>query len=434
MQINAYVWSDLTESEKITLLRRAEEDIESAEPTAREIIDAIRKRGDDAVVELTKKLDKAYIGNLPLRITEDEMKKANSLISAPMKKALAEAIENVRSFHITQKPAGMHMCETVPGLLVGERASPIPSVGIYVPRSKGSFPSMLYMMAVPATIAGVERICVASPPFEDGTIDPACIYAAELCGVREMYRIGGAQAIAALALGTESIEPVKKVIGPGGPYVSAAKRLLQGVVDTGLPAGPTESIVVADGDADPWKVSLDLLIEAEHGPDSSALLITTSTAVAEESAKLIERLAGDLPEPRKQFVADVFKGYGGIILVGNMKEAVELVNEFAPEHVQIQARNALDIAGRIVNAAEILVGEHAPFSLANYAAGVNAVLPTGGKAKTYSPVSVRDFLKYTGIVIPDAAALERLKDTIVTLADYEGFPGHANALTKRDDR
>lgn len=434
MKINVKVWSELSESEKRKLLKRAEEDIAAVESHAQEIIDSIKKNGDSAVKALTKKFDNADIDSLPLRVTEKEIEKADEILSPGMKKALTKAIENVRSFHATQKPVGMHMCETTSGLIVGEKASAIPSAGLYVPRGKGSFPSMLYMMAVPAKIAGVPRICITSPPNPDGTIDPACIYASELCGVNEMYRIGGAQAIAALAFGTETIEPVAKIVGPGNPFVSASKRLLQGIVDTGLPAGPTESIIIADESADPWKVSLDLLIEAEHGPDSSAILITPSPALAGEVSELIPRLADDLPEPRRKYVHEVFSGYGGILLTGTMEEAIEVVNTFAPEHVQIQTDDAMAIAGKIVNAAEILIGEHTPFSLANYAAGANAVLPTGGKAKTYSPVSVRDFMKYTSMVLSSESALDRLKDTVVTLADYEGFPAHANALRHRKQK
>ena len=290
---------------------------------------------------------------------------------------------------------------------------------------------MLYMMAVPARLAGVPRICVTTPPNSDGGVDAACLYAARLCGVHEVYRLGGAQAVAALAYGTDSITAVDKIVGPGSPFVSAAKRLLSGVVDTGLPAGPSESIVLADGSADPWKVALDLTIEAEHGPDSSALLVTDSPDLSERVTKALTRIVADLPEPRRGYVEAVLNGYGGIILADGMREAAEIVNTYAPEHLQLQTSDPWDTLGLIENAGEILLGDSIPFSVANYAAGPNAVLPTGGKARTWSPVSVRDFMKFSSVIYSTKAALDRIAPSVIRLAEYEGFPSHAAALTRR---
>ena len=335
-------------------------------------------------------------------------------------------------FHQSQRPDGLQMVETAPGLYAGERATPIPSTGLYVPRGKGSFPSMLYMMAIPARLAGVPRICVTTPPNPDGSVDSACLYAARLCGVHEVYRLGGAQAIAALAYGTQSITAVDKIVGPGSPFVSAAKRLLTGVVDTGLPAGPSESIVLADGRANPWKVALDLAIEAEHGPDSSALLVTDSPDLAAQVVKALTRIVADLPEPRREYVHTVLNGYGGIILTDSLQQAVEIVNTYAPEHLQLQTADPWDTLGLIKHAGEILLGDNIPFSVANYAAGPNAVLPTGGKARTWSPVSVRDFMKFSSVVYSTKAALDRIAPSVTRLAEYEGFPSHAAALTKRE--
>jgi histidinol dehydrogenase len=292
---------------------------------------------------------------------------------------------------------------------------------------------MLYMLAVPARVAGVEHVAVVTPPGQDGGVDPACLYAARYCGIETVYRIGGAQAIAALAHGTESVTPVTKVVGPGSRYVAAAKRELAGIIDTGLPAGPTESIVLADGHADAWKVSLDLMVEAEHGSDSQALLVTPSIPLAEAVAAVLPELTSQAPEPRRRFLEDVFSGYGGIILAESMNEAAEIVNAFAPEHLQLQTREPYETLSLIRHAGEILLGEHSVFSLANYATGANAVLPTGGNARTWSPVSVRDFMKYSSVVHVTAGGYAGLRDHVIALADYEGFHTHAQALRRRDE-
>jgi histidinol dehydrogenase len=323
------------------------------------------------------------------------------------------------------------MIQVLPGLLAGERFTPIESAGLYVPRGRGNFPSMLYMMAVPAVIAEVPRICIATPPGEEGVIDPACLYAARLCGVTDIIRVGGAHAVGALAFGTESIDPVAKIVGPGSLYVTAAKRLLYGTVDVGLPAGPSESIILADDTPDPRTVALDLLIEAEHGSDSQALLITPSRDLAEKVAALLPSLLQELPEPRRRFAGDVLTGYGGIITTESIDEAADIVNRFAPEHLQVRTEEPFDTIALISNAGEILLGENIPFSVANYAAGPNAVLPTGGTARTYSPVSVRDFQKSSSVVYATSEGYRSVKDHVVRLAEYEGFSAHANALTQR---
>jgi histidinol dehydrogenase len=287
------------------------------------------------------------------------------------------------------------------------------------------------MLAIPAVTAGVKRVCVITPAGENGKVDPACLYAAKLCGVHEIYKVGGAQAIAALAYGSQSIKKVDKICGPGSMYVTAAKRLLYGQVDVGLPAGPSESIVIADEYADPEKVALDLMIEAEHGSDSSALLITNSKELAEQCENKIIEFTSDLPEPRKTFVTDVMKGYGGIILTESLEESAEIANLIATEHLQIQTKEPFHVLSMIKNAGEILLGENTPFSIANYSVGPNAVLPTGGNAKTWSAVSVRDFIKYSSVIYSTETALKEISSKVECLAEYEGFTTHGDALKKR---
>jgi len=431
MTINTHTWKRMNESDRSNILSRSELDIHAVSETVRTIIDTVRKDGDKALKQYNHRFDHTP-EEMDLRVSEEEWDRAESLISEEVREALRYSIENVRRFHRAQKPESMNMMEVRPGILAGEKATPIDSAGLYVPRGRGNFPSMLYMLAVPAAVAGVPRICVVTPPDESGSVDPACLYAARLCGVHEVYKVGGAHAIAALAYGTETIAPVAKLSGPGSMYVTAAKRLLYGVVDVGLPAGPSESIVLADGAADPEKVALDLMIEAEHGSDSSALLITDSAELGEKAAGYIRTLTADLPEPRKTFVEDVMKGYGGIILTESMEEGAAVVNRFAPEHLQIQTEDPFQTLSMITNAGEILLGDNTPFSIANYSVGANAVLPTGGNARTWSAVSVRDFIKYSSVVYTTAQGYEDIKPHVVTLADYEGFITHGDALKKRE--
>ena len=431
MEIQTRRWKELDEDERRTILLRSESDIASVRESVEGIIRDVRTNGDRALRELTKRFDKADLTDLALRVDIREFEQARRKLSLEVRDALEYAVENVRRYHRTQQTHGLSLNESRPGVYAGERASAIPSVGLYVPRGRGSFPSMLYMLAVPAGVAGVERICVATPPNPDGTTDAACLYAAELCGVDEVYRIGGAQAIAAIAYGTESIPKVAKIIGPGSRYVSAAQRIVAGDVDVGLPAGPTESIVLADATADPKRVALDLLIEAEHGSDSSALLVTNSAALAEAVSAKVGKLVGQIPEPRRGFVHDVLTGYGGILLFDELSLAVEFVNEFAPEHLQIRTADPFQTLSSVRNAAEILLGGNTPFSAANYAIGANAILPTGGKAKTCSPVSVRDFQKYSSVLFLTEEGYLSLANHVTALADYEGFYTHALAIRAR---
>ena len=426
-------WSQLSPEEKGYYLKRSEIDISKVSQAVLGIIQGVKERGDEALIAYTKEFDHVDLSRMPLRVTEKEIQEAEKTLEPKVKRALEYATENIRKFHEMQRPHSMQMQEIRPGVLAGERPLPVESAGLYVPRGRGSFPSMLYMLAIPAKVAGVERICVVTPPGENGTVDAGCLYAAQLCGVDEIYRIGGAQAVAALAYGTESIKPVVKLTGPGSMYVTAAKRLLYGTVDVGLPAGPSESIVLTDDSADSWKVALDLMVESEHGSDSSAILVTTSQKVAEETAQHIENLIKTLPEPRKTFVTDVFNGYGVILLVNSLNEGADIVNTFAPEHLQIQTEEPFSTLSLIKNAGEILLGSNIPFSAANYVTGANAVLPTGGSAKTYSAVSVRDFVKYSSVVFATKTGYEDFRDSVIAMADYEGFITHGNALKLRQN-
>jgi histidinol dehydrogenase len=436
------IWRDLPQSEKSRLLSRSQADIEEALGAVRPIVEAVRQRGDAALREYTLALDGVDLRDLPLAAGEEEFERAEGALRDGVKEALHYAISNVIAFHRHQAPGPMSFEEIRPGLFAGERPRALSSAGLYVPRGRGSFPSMLYMLAIPALVAGVGEIRVVTPPGPDGGIDAACLYTVKILRERfssweagggkfEVFRVGGAQAIAALAYGTQSLGRVVKVVGPGSRYVAAAKRLLAAVIDTGLPAGPSESIVLADGTTDPRLVVMDLLIEAEHGSDSSALLVSTDEKTARAAAEALPRAIAELPEPRRTFAREVFSRYGGVILARDIEEAAAIVNAFAPEHLQIHSGQPFALLSYITHAGEILLGDTTPFSLANYACGANAVLPTGGRAVSFSAVSVRDFVKYSSVVHVTSGGFADLRDRVLALADYEGFAAHARALEKR---
>ncbi|HDQ14338.1 MAG TPA: histidinol dehydrogenase [Sediminispirochaeta sp.] len=432
MRIKA--WKDYSEEDKLNLFRRSESDISEVEEGVRGIISEVKRQGDRALREFSQQFDHVDLSDRRIAVQSAEFDEAERKLDKKTKESLDYAIDKIYCFHLTQKPQGIHFTPLGHGLMAGEKASPIDSVGLYVPRGRGSFPSMLYMLAVPARVAEVPLIQVVTPPNPDGSVDPACLYCARRLGVDSVYRVGGAQAIAALAYGTESIRRAVKVVGPGSRYVAAAKRLLSSVIDTGLPAGPSESMIVADDTAEPWDLALDLMVEAEHGSDSCAVLLTDSRHLAQEVAEAVEELLREVPEPRLSFLHDVLQRYGGIIFTEDIQEAVQIVNQFGPEHLQLRTSEPFSLMEEIHNAGEILLGPHLPFSAANYLTGVNAVLPTGGWAKTYSPVSVRDFIKYSSVVYAERQAYDDFAEHTRRIAEYEGFHTHAAAIRRRGER
>jgi histidinol dehydrogenase len=432
--IHFYELATMSASQRRRLVRRAELQIDELTERVRPILQAVRERGDEALIEFTATFDHVRLSPDQLRVSRDEIEQAHTLLDASVREAIEHAIRNVRTFHERQMPHEQWFTEVEPGVMAGEKITPITSVGLYVPRGKGAFPSVMYMLATPANIAGVPRIVVCTPPGPDGTVDPASLVAANLCGVHEIYRIGGAQAIAALAYGTQSISRVHKITGPGSGFVAAAKRLLYATVDVGLPAGPSESITLADGSADAEFVARDLLIEGEHGPDSSSLLVTDSRSLAEAVIGLLPAKMAALPNWRHDFLRAVLEeeeGTGGIVITASMEEAIEFVNEYAPEHLEVQVSEPFAILPRLKNAGEILIGKYTPYCMGNYCVGTNACLPTGGFAHTFSSTTVFDFLKRTGIAYLTQEGYASLSETTRRLAAFEGFPAHANAVTDR---
>ncbi|GAB1421941.1 histidinol dehydrogenase [Anaerolineales bacterium] len=433
MKIQRWKLNEISPEEKKRILRRAEKDIQDLFPLAQSVIDSVRIKGDEAVTGYTQQFDTPNFKTSMLKASPQDFDEAFNNLDEDIIEAIKFAHSNIKRFHEEQMPEPMWFMEIKPGIMAGEKIGPITSCGLYVPRGKGAFPSVMLMLATPACVAGVERIVVVTPPRPDGKPDDASLVAARICGIEDVYVVGGIQAIAALAFGTETIPKVDKVIGPGSSYVSAAKRLLYGTIDVGLPAGPSESIILTDENVDPRLAALDLLVEAEHGPDSAALLITHSATVAEEAERALHEYINELPEWRQEFVKTVLSNYGGIILTDSLKESIEFVNEYAPEHLEILVKDPFIILNQIKNAGEILLGELTPIPTANYCLGLNAILPTGSFARTFSSVSVWDFLKRSGIGYLSREGYETLQATTAKLADYEGFPAHAMAIRKRNE-
>lgn len=431
MNINYFIWSNIDDATKARIMRRSQADIDDVIKIVEPIIDDVRARGDAALIDYAQKFDKAEVKNL--KATDEEFEAAEAVLDDDLKAAIKHCVANVKKFHEEQmnRVEDPWMVEIEPGVFAGEQVNAIESVGLYVPRGKGAFPSALYMLAVPAKIAGVENIAVVSPPTPQGTTDDATLYTARLCGVKDVYKCGGAQAIAALAYGTETVPKVRKVLGPGSPYVAAAKRVCSIIMDPGMPAGPSESIVLADETADPENTCWDILNEAEHGEDSAVLLITHDKNLAEFVQQNLPQKITELPEPHRSICTKVMSDYGGIILTTSLGESIAVANEYAPEHLHLKVANAENIAKRLKHAGEILIGEYTPSSLGNYGIGVNHVLPTGGWAHTYSCTSVWDFLKRTSVSKCTKQGFNALKSDVIALTDYENFPAHGDVLRKR---
>jgi len=421
----------LSTTEKQALLKRTESDLHRYSESVEPILKAVKDEGDRALVRFARELDQAEIQPDAIKVRSGEFEKAFESVEGDVVEAIRFAADNIRAFHEGQLPEPMRMSEIRPGMFCGEKINPIPSVACYVPHGKGSFPSVVLMTTIPAVVAGVPKICILTPPGPDGRVDDATLVAARQAGVENIYKCGGAQAVAAAAYGTATIPKFDKIVGPGSPWVMAAKRLLADKIDPGTPAGPSESIVFADHTADGRLAALDLIIESEHGPDSSAFLVTNSAEIADTAMEAIPNYWQSLAEARKKFSATVLGGpAGGIVLAREEDACIRFINDYAPEHLMIHSREPFKYLGSIKHAGEILLGQHTPFTLGNYVLGPNAVLPTSGAARVHSPLGVHDFLKTTGIGYVTSGAYDLLAKHAHTLAVYEGFDGHALAVSE----
>lgn len=393
---------------------------------ASHIIDEVRARGDEALREYTAKFDHAELAEL--RVSEDEIDAAEAQVSEAFAEALSAAAASIEDFHRRQVPQSW-FTTVEGGVVLGAQVTALQRVGIYVPGGRAVYPSSVLMNAIPAVVAGVEEIAMCVPPREDGTIDPHVLYAASQAGVTEIYRVGGAQAIAALAYGTASIPRVDKITGPGNAYVTAAKKLVVGEVAIDMLAGPSEVLVLADETAEPAFIAIDLMAQAEHDPKASTWLVTTDDTLPDEVERALEALIED--SPRAELVRRSLTDNGRIVVTPDLASALDLVNRIAPEHLEVQCADPFELLGSIRNAGAIFLGHWTCESLGDYIAGPNHVLPTGGTARFSSPLSVEDFVKRSSVISYSREALEIDGPMVIEIASAEGLDSHANAVALR---
>ena len=434
-QVSFHDLATLDSGARAGLLQRAEVDLSSFIEKVRPIIEAVRTEGDAALLRFARELDRANVAEGGLEVSEAEFEAAFGKVEPEVIEAIRFGIGNIKSFHEEQRPPAMSLKEIQPGAFAGDRFTPIRSVALYVPRGKGAFPSVTMMTSVPAVIAGVPRIAIVTPATEDGSVDAATLVAARLAGVHAVYKVGGAHAVAAVTFGTETVRPALKIVGPGSRWVVAAKSVLSSQIDTGLPAGPSEAIIFADGSVDGAVAALDLLIEAEHGPDSSAYLVTHDRSLADAAIAALPGYWAHMTPQRVEFSQAVLTGKrGGVVLTRSIEESYRFINDFAPEHLEILSTEPFAHLGHITEAAEILMGPHTPVTIANFVLGPNAVLPTSRWARTYGPLSVDDFVKRSSIGYVTSAGYPALAKQARRLAHYEGFSSHENAVSEIRDR
>ncbi|XLD64055.1 histidinol dehydrogenase [Lacibacter sp. MH-610] len=408
------------------LLQRPVMDSSSLEASVKNILFEVKANGDEALKRFATIFDKVSVPEL--QVTEAEITSALALVSNELKEAIQLAKKNIETFHAIQTTAAAKI-ETMPGVVCWRKAVAIEKVGLYIPGGTAPLFSTILMLAVPAKIAGCKEIILCTPPAKDGSINAAILYTAQLCGITKIYKTGGAQAIAAMAYGTETIPQVYKIFGPGNQYVTAAKQLVQkDGVAIDMPAGPSEVCVMADETANPVFVAADLLSQAEHGVDSQVLLVSTSEQLINNTAAEMDKQLGALP--RKELAAKALEN-SKAVLVNNVDEMIELVNTYAAEHLIISCSNDEVIAERITNAGSMFLGNYSPESAGDYASGTNHTLPTNGYARAYSGVSVDSFVKKITVQKLSLEGLKNIGKAVVTMAEAEGLQAHANAIKKR---
>ncbi len=412
-----------------TLLGQKREASEDVDQTVRTIIAEVRARGDEALCDFTRKFDRFDVTPAKLRITEAELDAAWKACDPQTLKALEFARDRIESHHARQKPTDERYTDAL-GVELGHRWTAVEAVGLYVPGGTAAYPSSVLMNAVPAKVAGVPRL-VMVVPTPDGQVNPLVLAAAKLAGVDEVYRVGGAQAVAALAFGTETIRPVAKIVGPGNAYVAAAKRQVFGTVGIDMIAGPSEVVIVADASADPNWVAIDLLAQAEHDAAAQAILITDSPDLA---AKTEAAVAVQLQAlPRVEIARASWKDFGAIIIVRDLMASIPLVDRLAPEHLEIEGEQAEELAAKVRNAGAIFIGSHTPEAIGDYVGGSNHVLPTARSARFSSGLGVLDFVKRTSILKCSPESLKAVGPAAVALAEAEGLHAHARSVSARLD-
>lgn len=410
------------------LLKRDPNNYTAYESTVQGIVEDVRKNRDQALFAYTKKFDGADLDSSNIRVTEAEIQEAMSQVDPELLTVMKRAMKNIREYHEKQKQYSWF--DSRPdGTLLGQKVTPLSSVGVYVPGGKAAYPSSVLMNIIPAEVAGVPRIVMVTPPDKNGKVNPVTLIAAHLAGATEVYKAGGAQAVAALAFGTESIPRVNKIVGPGNIFVALAKKAVYGHVSIDSIAGPSEILVLADETANPRYVAADLLSQAEHDELASAILVTTSMELAEEVSRQIEVFLQTLS--RRDILEKSLENYGYILVADSMEDAISTANEIASEHLEIVTRNPFEVMTKIQNAGAIFMGEYSSEPLGDYFAGPNHVLPTNGTAKFFSPLGVDDYIKKSSIIYYSREALEPIHKDIETFAEAEHLTAHANSIRVR---
>lgn len=427
VKLNAETKKDLLKN----LLKRSPSNFGNYAETVQGIVDDVRDNGDAALFSYTKKFDKAYITAANVKVTQAEIDYAYTQVSPELLEVIRKAKKNIWEYHEKQKQYSWF--DSKPnGTLLGQKVTALASVGVYVPGGKAVYPSSVLMNVMPAKVAGVEKIVMTTPCNAEGEVYATTLVAAKEAGVDEIYKAGGAQAIAALAYGTESIPKVDKIVGPGNIFVALAKRAVYGHVSIDSIAGPSEVMVLADETANPRYVAADLLSQAEHDEMASAILVTTSADLAEKVSVHVDKFIDELS--RKEIMRKSIDNYGYILLADNLNDAIDAVNDIASEHLEIVTANPFDVMTRVKNAGAIFIGEYSSEPLGDYFAGPNHVLPTNGTAKFFSPLSVDDFIKKSSIIYYSKEALEAVHTDIETFAKAEQLTAHANSIAVRFEK
>lgn len=410
------------------LLKRSPGQYGSYEAAVKEILEKVREEGDRALFAYTKKFDRAEITEQNVQVTEEEIREAYEAVDPDLVDVIRKSLVNIRSYHEKQKQNSW-FTSSEDGTMLGQKVTPLEKVGVYVPGGKAVYPSSVLMNIVPAKVAGVDRIIMTTPPGPDGKVNPSTLVAAKKAGADEIYKAGGAQAVAALAYGTESIPKVDKIVGPGNIFVALAKKAVYGHVSIDSIAGPSEILVLADDSANPRFVAADLLSQAEHDELASAILITTSRELAEKVSSEVDEFVKKLS--RKDIIQKSLDQFGYILLAETMDQAVEAANAIASEHMEIVTRNPFEVMMKVRNAGAIFIGEYSSEPLGDYFAGPNHVLPTNGTAKFFSPLSVDDFIKKSSIVYYSRKALKKIHKDVEQFAASEQLTAHANSIAVR---
>ncbi len=410
------------------LLKRSPNNYSQFEATVNEIIERVKSEGDKALFDYTLKFDKFALNSENIKVTKEEIEEAYGKLDRNLIEVIKKSAENIRSFHARQLRNSWFDAKE-DGTILGMKITAIEKAGVYVPGGKAAYPSSVLMNVIPAKVAGVSEIIMTTPPGADGKVNPGTLVAADIAGVDTIYKVGGAQAIAAMAFGTESIPKADKITGPGNIFVALAKKAVYGYVSIDSIAGPSEILVLADETANPKYVAADLLSQAEHDELASAILITTSKELAEMVSAQVDVFVKQLS--RTEIMQKSLDNYGYILLAENMSDAIDAVNEIASEHLEILTANPFEVMTKVKNAGAIFMGEYASEPLGDYFAGPNHILPTNGTAKFFSPVNVDDFIKKTSIISYSREALEKVHKDIETFAESEGLTAHANSIKVR---